>query len=130
MALLRLAGRAAGDGLGGLVGRAPLLVPLTGKPGSIAFVTAPDGRGGRAALDPHGEYPDWPQHVAPAAGAAARADRGEFVRVPGGHYAPFLAAYEQAVGAELDFLRRQLLVRADDDGRHGPPSSSGAGGGG
>ncbi|GLY88548.1 alpha/beta hydrolase [Actinoallomurus iriomotensis] len=41
--------------------------------------------------------------------AAERAPRGELVRLPGGHYAPFLAAHEQAVDAEVAFLRRHLL---------------------
>jgi pimeloyl-ACP methyl ester carboxylesterase len=47
--------------------------------------------------------------AAPAAAAADRAPRGELVRLPGGHYAPFLSAHEQAADAELSFLRRHLL---------------------
>jgi hypothetical protein len=34
----------------------------------------------------------------------------ELVRLVGGHYAPFLDAHEQAVAAELSFLRRHLLA--------------------
>jgi fermentation-respiration switch protein FrsA (DUF1100 family) len=51
----------------------------------------------------------------PAAGAAQRAPRAELVRLSGGHYAAFLDGHEQAVEAELSFLRRHLLdhVRAD-----------------
>ena len=45
----------------------------------------------------------------PAARAARRAPRGELVRLPGGHYAPFLGAHERAVQAELSFLRQTLL---------------------
>ena len=45
----------------------------------------------------------------PAARAARRAPRGELVRLPGGHYAPFLGAHERAVQAELSFLRQNLL---------------------
>ena len=45
----------------------------------------------------------------PAIGAANRAPRGELVRMPGGHYEPFLGGHEQAVKAELSFLRRHLL---------------------
>jgi len=45
----------------------------------------------------------------PAAAAAERAPRGELVRVPGGHYAPFTNAHEPAVEAELSFLRRHLV---------------------
>jgi uncharacterized protein len=48
---------------------------------------------------------------APAIRAARRALRGELVRLPGGHYAPFLEAHEQAVEAELSFLRRHLTDR-------------------
>ncbi|GAA4633402.1 alpha/beta hydrolase [Actinoallomurus vinaceus] len=48
----------------------------------------------------------------PAIRAAERAPRGELVRLPGGHYAPFLEAHEQAVEAELSFLRRHLIDRA------------------
>jgi pimeloyl-ACP methyl ester carboxylesterase len=48
----------------------------------------------------------------PAARAARRAPRGELVRLPGGHYAPFLEMHERAVEAELSFLRRHVLDRA------------------
>ncbi|MEV5710909.1 alpha/beta hydrolase [Actinoallomurus sp. NPDC052274] len=53
----------------------------------------------------------------PAIRAARRAPRGELVRLPGGHYAPFLDAHEQAVDAELSFLRRHLLDRAEPERR-------------
>jgi len=45
----------------------------------------------------------------PAVRAARRAPGAELVRLPGAHYAPFLAAHEQAAEAELSFLRRHLL---------------------
>jgi pimeloyl-ACP methyl ester carboxylesterase len=45
----------------------------------------------------------------PAIGAARQALHGEVVRIPGGHYAPFLAGHERAVEAELAFLRKHLL---------------------
>jgi pimeloyl-ACP methyl ester carboxylesterase len=48
----------------------------------------------------------------PAVRAAKRAPRGEVVRMPGGHYAPFLDGHEPAVEAELSFLRRHLLEPA------------------
>ena len=51
----------------------------------------------------------------PAARAAQRAPRGELVRMPGGHYAPFLDGHEQAAGAELLFLRRHLLDHSRAD---------------
>jgi uncharacterized protein len=45
----------------------------------------------------------------PAIGAAERAPRGEVGRIPGGHYMPLLDGHEQAVEAQLAFLRRHLL---------------------
>jgi uncharacterized protein len=48
----------------------------------------------------------------PALQAAQRAPRAEVLRLTGGHYAPFLEAHEQAVAAELAFLRRSLLEPA------------------
>jgi uncharacterized protein len=45
----------------------------------------------------------------PAVRAARHAPGAELVRLPGGHYAPFLDQHEQAVAAELSFLRRHLL---------------------
>jgi uncharacterized protein len=53
--------------------------------------------------------------AAPARAAvrtARRAPRGELVCLPGGHYEPFLAGHEEAVEAELGFLRRHLLAGA------------------
>jgi uncharacterized protein len=45
----------------------------------------------------------------PGVRAASRAPRGELVRLPGGHYEPFLGGHERAVEAELAFLRRHLV---------------------
>ena len=45
----------------------------------------------------------------PAVRAAKRAPFGELVRIPGGHYAPFLDGHEQTADAELSFLRRHLV---------------------
>lgn len=146
LALLRLSNRGVLDGLGGLVGRLPLLVPTAGKPGTVAILTTPDALDGSYALDPGNRYPDWQQAIAarsalslgfyspgryasrvkcpllvvacdqdksalaePAVSAAERAPRGELIRLPGGHYAPFTDAHEQAVDAELSFLRRHML---------------------
>ncbi|MFI6946573.1 alpha/beta hydrolase [Streptomyces sp. NPDC050422] len=50
----------------------------------------------------------------PAVRAAGRAPRAEVVRLSGGHYAPFMDQREQAVEAELAFLRRHLLAPAAD----------------
>jgi hypothetical protein len=47
--------------------------------------------------------------AASAVRAARRAPRGELVRMPGGHYEPFLGGHEQAAEAELSFLGRHLL---------------------
>jgi uncharacterized protein len=44
----------------------------------------------------------------PAVRAASRAPRGELVRLPGGHYEPFVGGHGRAVAAELAFLRRHL----------------------
>jgi pimeloyl-ACP methyl ester carboxylesterase len=46
--------------------------------------------------------------AAPALAAADQAPTAEVLRVPGGHYAPFLNAHETAVEAELAFLHRHL----------------------
>jgi pimeloyl-ACP methyl ester carboxylesterase len=44
----------------------------------------------------------------PAMKAAKRAPRGELVQLSGGHYAAFLEQHDEAVAAELAFLRRHL----------------------
>lgn len=153
-AMLRFLGRAVLDTIGGLVGRPPLLVPLSGEPGTVAVVTTPDTADAPRALNPGNRYPHWRQEVAAgsalrlvlhrpgrfasrircpllvmvcdkdataypagAVEAARRAPGAELVRLAGGHYAPFLDAHEQALDAQLSFLRRQLLeapaARAD-----------------
>jgi uncharacterized protein len=62
----------------------------------------------------------------PAVAAAQRAPRAALVRLPGGHYEPFLDGHEQAAGAELSFLRRHLLDHPRAD-RTGPiPADSAA----
>ena len=136
------------DVLGGLVGRAPRLVPLTGPKGSVAMLTTPDAQVAQAALDPDGRYPEWVPAVAarsvlplgwyrpgrsaskvscpllvvvaeddqsvlaePAIRAAERAPNSEVFRISGGHYAPFLAAHDAVVAAELDFLERHVVGR-------------------
>lgn len=56
----------------------------------------------------------------PGVSAAERAPLGEVVRMPGGHYAPFMEGHERAVDAELAFLRRHLLGEAGEgDGVQG-----------
>jgi pimeloyl-ACP methyl ester carboxylesterase len=60
----------------------------------------------------------------PAVRVANRAPRAELVRMPGGHYAPFLDGHEQAAGAELSFLRRHLLDHARTDGPALAPADS------
>ena len=145
LALLRLTALSLLDAVGGLLGRPPLPVPLSGEPGTVALITTPDGLDGDRALNPDHRYPEWRQEMAarsvpgvglyrpgrdapqircpllvlvcdqdrtalaePAAAAARRAPRGELVRMPGGHYEPFLDGHERAVRAELSFLRRHL----------------------
>jgi fermentation-respiration switch protein FrsA (DUF1100 family) len=51
----------------------------------------------------------------PALRAAQRAPRAELVHLPGGHYQPFLDGHEQAVEAELSFLRLHLLDHSQAD---------------
>ena len=63
-ALVRLMAAAALDGMGGLVGRQPRLVPLVGAPGTLAVLTTPDAQDGARILDPDGEQPDWQCGVA------------------------------------------------------------------
>ena len=53
--------------------------------------------------------------AAPAVRALERAPRGELVRMPGGHYEPFLGGHERALEAQLSFLRRHLLDTATRD---------------
>jgi fermentation-respiration switch protein FrsA (DUF1100 family) len=64
IASLRFTGRAVMDAFGGLVGRAPLLVPLAGEPGTVTSLTTPDSLNGAEALNPDDTYPDWQQEVA------------------------------------------------------------------
>lgn len=148
LAMLRLTALGIADGFGSLIGREPLLVPLAGRPGTVAVLTTPDAQGD-SPLNPDNRYPDWQQAVAarsvlrlgcyrpgryasgiqcpllvvvcdqdqsalagPAIRAARTAPRAEIVRLPGGHYDPFLESHEQAVDAELSFLRRHLLEPA------------------
>ncbi|HZD96812.1 MAG TPA: alpha/beta hydrolase [Micromonosporaceae bacterium] len=51
----------------------------------------------------------------PSVAAAKRAPRGELVRMPGGHYEPFLGGHEYTVEAELSFLRQHLLKQSGTD---------------
>jgi uncharacterized protein len=143
---LRLQAAALHDLLNGVLGREPVLVPLTGPRGSVASITTPDAQKGPAALNPDGAYP-WRQEVAarsamrvafyrpgrmarkvrapllvlaydddgvtppgPAIRAAQQAPRGEFVRLPGGHYEAFLGGFARALDVMLPFLARHLLV--------------------
>jgi dienelactone hydrolase len=136
---------ALGDVLGGLTGRPPRLIPLTGPKGSVAMLTTPDAQDGPRALDPDGRYPDWTQAIAarsvmqlglyrpgrkasriacpllvvaanedqsvlaaPAVRAASKAPRSTLLRIPGGHYAPFMEQHEIVVSAEVAFLNRKL----------------------
>ncbi|WP_091182661.1 alpha/beta hydrolase [Microlunatus flavus] len=133
------------DVLGGVLGRAPRLVPLTGPRGAVAMLTTPDSQDLERALDPDRRHGGWRRTIAarsvlllalyrpgrhvsrlrcpvlfvvadqdqsvlasPALRAAGRSPRSELVRVPGGHYAPFLEAHDAVLAAELEFLTRQL----------------------
>ncbi|MDL4814123.1 alpha/beta hydrolase [Actinomadura opuntiae] len=148
LAMVRFSAIGIIDAIAGLFGRPPRLVPLAGEPGTLSFLTTPDGLDGSRALAPGNKYPEWQQTVAarsalgvvvfyrPGRAAsrvqcpllvvvcdedtttlpsaviqvAEQAPQGEAVHLPGSHYAPFLAAHEQAVDAELSFLQRHLLA--------------------
>jgi uncharacterized protein len=64
--------------------------------------------------------------AAPGIRAARQAPHAELIRLPGGHYAAFLDAHEQAVAAELSFLRRHLLGHPPV-GRGGADRAAGTG---
>ncbi|MEV5652266.1 alpha/beta hydrolase [Nocardia sp. NPDC052254] len=94
--LLRFTGRAVLDAVGAVFGRAPRLVPLAGRPGTVAALTTPDAADMARALDPGNRYPDWQQAV--AARSAART----------GFYRP---------GRFAERIRCPLLVIACDQDR-------------
>ncbi|MGI5242022.1 alpha/beta hydrolase [Dactylosporangium sp. CA-139066] len=56
----------------------------------------------------------------PTIAAARRAPHAEVVRMPGGHYEPFLDGHKHAAAVELAFLRRHLLGRAPQRTRQEP----------
>jgi fermentation-respiration switch protein FrsA (DUF1100 family) len=60
---LRLQAAALRDLIHGILGREPILVPLTGPRGTVASITTADAQKGPAALNPDGAYP-WCQEVA------------------------------------------------------------------
>lgn len=62
--MLRLTGRGIADAAGGLLGRRPPLVPLTGQPDTVALLTTPDALDGDRALNPGNRYPQWQQAAA------------------------------------------------------------------
>lgn len=63
--------------------------------------------------------------AAPAIAAAASTPASELVQVPGSHYAPFLAAHEQTVEAELAFLTRHLSGKKESPGAEKSPQTAG-----
>lgn len=63
-ALMRFAGRAILDAVGSQFGRAPLLVPLAGPPGTVAALSTPDALDGDRAVNPGNKYPEWKQAIA------------------------------------------------------------------
>ncbi len=69
-AMLRFTGLMLADTLGGLFGRAPILVPLGGRPGTVALLTTPDSADTGRALNPGDRYPQWQQVVAARSAAA------------------------------------------------------------
>jgi uncharacterized protein len=100
LAMLRLTGRAVLDVLARRIGRPPLLAPLNGPPGAVAFLTTPDAQQTGQALNPGNRYPDWQQDA--AAGFALRL----------GFYRP---------GRDASRIRVPLLVVACDNDRSALP---------
>ena len=64
IAAIRLTGRGLFDAIGGLFGREPLLVPLAGKPGTVAMLTTPDALDADRAFSSADHSTDWPKHIA------------------------------------------------------------------
>ncbi|WP_028936121.1 alpha/beta hydrolase [Pseudonocardia spinosispora] len=91
------------DGLAGLVGREPILLPLAGEPGVPAMITSPDGRDAERALDPDGRHVHWRR------AAAARSSLAL------GFYRPGRAAGR---------VRSPLLVLVCDDDQVTPVGSA------
>ncbi|MFI5897347.1 hypothetical protein ACIA5D_45370 [Actinoplanes sp. NPDC051513] len=52
--------------------------------------------------------------------ATRAAASAELVRIPGGHYEPFLAGHARAIEAELSFLRRHVLGNQSPGGSETP----------
>jgi predicted alpha/beta hydrolase len=55
--------------------------------------------------------------AAPALKAAAQSDLASVLKVPGGHYAPFLDEHEVVVDAEIGFLTKHLVTAPAPQGR-------------
>ncbi|SEK60106.1 alpha/beta hydrolase [Streptacidiphilus jiangxiensis] len=102
-AMVRLVGRGIVDQVGSWFGRAPLAVPLGGRPGEVAVVTTPDGGVDPSPLDPDGVYPQWRRQV------AARSV------LPLGGYRP---------GRQASRVRCPLLVVVCDGDQSAPPGSA------
>jgi len=62
--MLRLNLRALRDVVGGLFGRDPLLVPLSGPRGTVVSLGTADAENGPRALNPGNAYPEWQQEIA------------------------------------------------------------------
>src|SRR5690348_11182625 len=117
LALLRFAGLGVADAVGALTGRSALRLGFS-RPGRYAARV-------RCPLLVLVCDQDQSALAAPAIRAAGRAPRAELVRMPGGHYEPFLGGHERAVEAELSFLRRHLL--GESPGRRPTATADAAG---
>jgi len=82
------------DAAGGLLGRAPRLVPLAGEPGTLALLTTPDAIQGAEVLNPDHRYPDWVTAMAARTALAVPAYRP--VRHAGQVSAPLLLVVADA----------------------------------
>lgn len=63
LAMLRFTAVGILDAVGALAGRPPRLVPLAGRPGTVALLTTPDSADSDRAFSPD-TYPDWQRKVA------------------------------------------------------------------
>ncbi|MEU8698230.1 alpha/beta hydrolase [Streptomyces sp. NPDC048680] len=64
LAMLGLTGTVLRDAAGALLGRRPVLVPLAGRPGTVAMLTTPDSVDSDRVLNPRNRYPEWQQVIA------------------------------------------------------------------
>ena len=85
-----------------------MLRPVTRAVSAVPAAAYHEGRGRARHCILCGDENDQSSLAAPALSVAQRAADATVIRVPGGHYAPFLEQHDSVVDAELDFLERHL----------------------